>query len=265
MSSFASVSAVRAGNDRYEAELAKGWDVFGVTNGGYTLSVLGRAMGMLVGTRRLISISGHFLNPATPGPVEIDTQIVKNGRSLDTTTATMSRDGRPLLMASAVHASVTDDQEGAEIVVGEPPDLPPPDDCVRATPAHDAPLPPPLVGQVDVRVHPEDAGALAGNPSGRGRMRGWFRLLNDEPLDPYAIVMASDAFPPPVFNSGLPLGWTPTVDLTVHIHNGEANGWLACRFTTNFVTRGMLEEDGELWDSNGKPVAFSRQLALFSS
>jgi len=41
-----------------------------------------------------------------------------------------------------------------------------------------------------------------------------------------------------------------------------APGWLACAFTTRFVTGGFLEEDGEVWDATGRLVAQSRQLAL---
>jgi len=39
-------------------------------------------------------------------------------------------------------------------------------------------------------------------------------------------------------------------------------GWLRCRFTTRFVSGGFLEEDGEIWDGDGRLVAQSRQLAL---
>ena len=35
-----------------------------------------------------------------------------------------------------------------------------------------------------------------------------------------------------------------------------------CRFSTRFVTAGFLEEDGEVWDSTGRLVGQSRQLAL---
>jgi acyl-CoA thioesterase len=76
------------------------------------------------------------------------------------------------------------------------------------------------------------------------------------------VVLAADAFPPAIFNAELGLGWTPTVELSVQVRNPSPSGWLACRYATKFVTDGMLEEDGELWDEAGNLVALSRQLAL---
>ena len=35
-----------------------------------------------------------------------------------------------------------------------------------------------------------------------------------------------------------------------------------CRFHTEFIQNGFLQEDGEVWDSEGTLVAQSRQLAL---
>jgi len=60
----------------------------------------------------------------------------------------------------------------------------------------------------------------------------------------------------------LPVAWTPTVELTAHVRASPAPGWLRCRFSTRFVTAGFLEEDGEVWDSTGRLVGQSRQLAL---
>ena len=69
-----------------------------------------------------------------------------------------------------------------------------------------------------------------------------------EPMDVFGLLLASDAFPPTIFNARLPVAWTPTVELTVHIRAVPEPGWLRCRFSTRFISGGMLEEDGEIWD-----------------
>lgn len=81
-------------------------------------------------------------------------------------------------------------------------------------------------------------------------------------MSPWAMLLGLDAFPPTIFNARLPMGWAPTVELTCHIRARPVPGWLRARFTTRFVSGGFLEEDGELWDSQGRLVAQSRQLGL---
>jgi hypothetical protein len=51
----------------------------------------------------------------------------------------------------------------------------------------------------------------------------------------------------------------------VHVRARPVPGWLACRVSTRFVIDGYQEEDVEIWDSAGRPVAQSRQLALLPS
>lgn len=260
--SFKEASAINGSPGTWTAEVHEGWDIFGVSNGGYLMSIATRAMEVESGGRRVISATGHFLNPTGAGAVSIDVATLKEGRSMSTLRARLSRGDHQLLTVTAVLAKPDREVFEGDLVIGEPPDLPPPDECVVAEPAESAPLPPPFTGKVELRVHPDDARPLQGEKSGHSVMRGWFRLRNGEELDAHAVVLATDAFPPAIFNSNLPVGWTPTIELAVQVRNPAPRGWLACSFNTRFVTSGLLEEDGELWDEEGRLVAISRQLAL---
>lgn len=206
-----------------------------------------------------MTVTAHYLSPGRPGSVRIDTQVLKEGRRFATGTATMFSGTRPLLAVLGTFGDLSQ-AEGPELVEGAPPELPPPGQCVRLHPA--GTFPPPFMGRVDLRLHPDDAAFATGRQSGHALMRGWFRLPGAEPVDSLALLCAVDAFPPTAFNARLPVAWTPTVELTAHVRARPAPGWLRCRFSTRFVTAGFLEEDGEVWDSAGRLVGQSRQLAL---
>ncbi len=261
--SFEGASRVSGGPGRWRADVAEGWDILGVTNGGYLMSMATRAMSMEADGRTLVSAIGSFANRTDPGLIDIDVEELKTGRSMSTLRATISREGRDLVYVTGVFSSTPQTVRDDDLAIGEPPDLPPPSECVPAEPAtNGAPFPPPFTGKVELRIHPLDAGAMTGNRTGIPEMRGWFRLRDDEPMDEHAVVLACDAHPPAIFNADLTIGWTPTIDLAVQVRQPAPSGWLACRFSTRFVTGGLLEEDGEIWDESGRLVALSRQLAL---
>ncbi|HEX4217843.1 MAG TPA: thioesterase family protein, partial [Acidimicrobiales bacterium] len=193
------------------------------------------------------------------GPVSISVDIDKQGRVLGTATAALLAEDRPLLKVLGTFGQLTDNV-GPQLIDLGPPPMPPPEECVPLDAT--ATFPPPFVGRIELRLHPEDATFLGGNPSGHARMRGWFRLRDGEPIDTIALLCAADAFPLTVFNANLPVAWTPTIELTTHVRYRPEPGWLRCRFVTHFVSGGFLEEDGEIWDGTGRLVAQSRQLAL---
>lgn len=258
---FADDSAVRAtGNGVYAAEIRPGWDVLGNANGGYLLGMVARGLGVAAGQPDPVTVTAHFLSPGRPGPVSVSAEVVKRGRTFTTVIGSLRVGDRRLLQALATFGDVSA-PSGPQRVDGAPPTLPPVDDCVAVEPGADG-VPPPFMGRVELRLHPDDAGFATGTPSGELRVRGWFRLRDAEPIDTVALLLAVDAFPPTAFNARLPLGWTPTIELTAHVRARPAPGWLRCAFTSRFITGGFLEEDGEVWDDTGRLVAQSRQLAL---
>ncbi len=258
--SFASDTAVRrTAEGRYDAQIAPGWDIASNANGGYLMALAARALADAAGRPDPIALTAHFLSPGKPGPVSIATRVARSGRRFATVTGSLvAGDGRAILQVLGTFGQLVA-ADGPERVEAAPPDLPPPDACA-AMPRSEAVSS--FRDRVELRLHPEDAGYLDGAPSGEPRVRGWFRLPGAEPVDPIALLLGADAFPPTIFNAKLPVGWVPTLELTTHLRARPASGWLRCAFTTRFVTGGFLEEDGELWDETGRLVAQSRQLAL---
>ena len=98
--------------------------------------------------------------------------------------------------------------------------------------------------------------AVGHGPASRGGC-GWPTAREPDPL---LLLLAVDALPPVTFDLGL-LGWTPTLELTVHVRAVPAPGWLRVGASTRNVAGGFLEEDAEVWDSADRLVAQSRQLA----
>ena len=78
----------------------------------------------------------------------------------------------------------------------------------------------------------------------------------DAALLPYVV----DAFMPVSFDLGVP-GWAPTMELTGQVLGRPAPGWLLAELTTDTVVGDLLIEDAAVWDSAGRLVARSRQLA----
>ena len=250
-----------AADGSYGAELGTGWVVGGGVNGGYLLATIGRAIAETVPDRPdPIAISAYYLSASTPGSANVATRVLRDGGSVATVAADLAQDGSDRITVLATYGDLSElpDDVGT---TAEPPDLPPLDQCVGFA---DAPpefrdQAPPLMSRFDMRFDAASAGWAVGAPSGRGLIQCWFRLPDHEP-DPLALLLAVDAMPPATFDLGL-FGWAPTLELTVHVRARPAAGWLHLRHSTRNVAGGMFEEDCEVWDSTGRLVAQSRQLA----
>ncbi len=256
--SFVRDTAVRRSGDHFDAEVVPGWDVAGNANGGYLMAIAARAMAA-VSKPHPVALTAHYLAPAKPGPVTVRPRVVKEGRRFSTVSASLEGAERPLIQLLGSFADLGE-VEGPVRIDAEPPELPAPEDCF-AMKRSGGGSPPPLMSHLDLRLHPDDARFAQGAPTGRPEFRGWLRM-RDEPLDAFALLLAVDVFPPTIFNANLPIAWTPTLELTAHVRGLPVEGWLRCRFSTRFITGGLLEEDGEIWDESGRLVAQSRQLAL---
>lgn len=243
---------------RFTADVAPGWDIGGNANGGYLLAIAGRAMSATV-DRPPLSLTAHYLAPVTPGPVVVDVADIRIGRRMATVSATMHRDGQPLLALLGTFGRAAPNE--ITMIDGSPPELPPFDESATEPDSVGAFIPE-FARRVDVRLRPGDEGFRAGQGSGRAEFVGWFAFDDGSPVDEIGLLLVADSFAPPIFNSGLAIGWAPTLELTVHLRARPAPGPLRCVFRSRFAHGGLVDEDGEIWDSDGVLVAQTRQLAL---
>lgn len=256
---FARATAVarRGESNVWDAEIHDGWDIQGNANGGYLLAIAARAMGDAV-DRPPVTITCQYLRPGRPGPVEIEVDVVRAGRRFATVRSTMSGVDGPIITLLGTFGEAAQGGPALDTFI-EPIDVPPFEACVPRPSSAELPG---MIRNLDARLHPDDVGYHVGSPSGVPEMRGWFGFADGAPIDVYGVLLAADAFAPPIFNTSLPVGWVPTVELTVHVRGEPAPGHLCGRFRSILVQDGLLDEEGVLVDSTGRIVAQSRQLAL---
>jgi len=146
---------------------------------------------------------------------------------------------------------------------GEPPKMPPIEECVNLGPWRGTVGTDGVAGyaaQVDLRMDPATTGWRRGEPSGVPEMRGYFSLREQRDPDAYLLAVAVDALPPVVFGLGA-LGWAPTVELTWHMRAVPAPGPLQVVAWCRHVSGGWFDGEAEVWDAAGRLVAQGRQLA----
>jgi acyl-CoA thioesterase len=256
------IAIERSADGSYAAQLSAGWVVGGGVNGGYLLAVIGNALrASLPGKPDPIAVSAYYLSAAAPGPATISVGVRRDGASLATAAADLRQGDDSRITALATYGDLDRLPEDVETTATEP-DLPPLEECwgMDLAPPGFRAAAPPLLGRFDLRFDPATTGWAVGRPSGRGLIQGWFRLNDQREPDPLALLLAVDAMPPVTFELGR-MGWAPTLELTVHVRAHPAPGWLRLRHETRNLAGGMFEEDCEVWDSTGRLVAQSRQLA----
>lgn len=241
--------------------IVEGWDINGNANGGYLMAIAARHMQALTDRPHPISMTAHYLSPGTPGPVQVDASVVKSGRRFSTAVAQMHRDGKPILQLLGTFGELARADDGFTSLESGAPDLPPFEECVVRKPMQGG-VHVGLNRRLEVRLRPGDESWVDGVRKGVAEVSGWFAFADHRPIDPLALLLACDSFPPAVFHLDLPPGWVPTLELTVHVRAVPAPGPVRCVFRSQFVDGGFFNEDGEIWDSEDHLVAHSRQLGL---
>jgi acyl-coenzyme A thioesterase PaaI-like protein len=244
-------------------------------NGGVLIAAMLRAVLDTSPHPHPVATSANFLRVPRIAPAQVAVNWLKQGKTaavartsllqddqlmIESTVATgsLAADARdPALPGAALsEAALSETMHAAQALswTAEPPSLPPVDECVPVEAGGG------IRGQVDLRLDPATAGWMRRSPAGIPEMRGYFRLRDDRPPDAYLLAFAVDALPPVVFGLGA-FGWAPTVELTWYMRAVPADGLLRVAARCRHVGGGWFDEEAEVWDSAGRLVAQSRQIA----
>ncbi len=274
-SEFERNTAVHAGDDGWVGEIDAGWNVGTNPNGGYTLAIAGRAMLAASGRQDPLTVTAHYVAPPKVGTVAVRVETVRSGRRYATLSAGMWQEGKELIRVLGAFGDL-EAQHGPTRVAAAPPEIAVPDECVNVLDASAAGgmRVPEVSRRYDLRLDPASQWVQArrdGGVAGAGRdevrslkpleVNGWIRFADGTEPSVIALLAMVDAFPPTLIGYE-DVGWIPTIELTAHVRGRPAPGWLLGTSTTRFLVDGLLEQDGELWDSSGRLVALCRQMAI---
>jgi len=233
--------------------------------------------------QRLRTLHTAFVTQVACGPVAIDVELLRAGRSMSHLRAEVKNvDAARGHLTTAIFGSTRPGFAFADL---EPPvGVPPPADC----PSYRDPLPD---GVEEVAFEPmpfwtelvEGRNAI-GHPwwedyvPDRAERAMWYRfdeppMLDDGTMDPLAVVILADTMPGAVGEKIGPQdgNWfAPSIDLTVHMLDDCRSPWLLAHNRARYAGDGYASADMALWDCGldgadaPRLVAYATQLFLFT-
>lgn len=251
--------AERLAEERWAAEIDDTWRVIRGPHGGFLAALLLETM-----TRRLADptraarvLTVHYPRVPSAGDVEIRTSVTRSGRSMSWLSAELwQRDE----LCVAARAAFSGDWPGVEFDRHARPRVPA---LEQAESLPEALLPP-----FTRNFHYGSLFATPMDDNGADAVGGYIRLREPSVYDAPLLAAIADAWYPSTYAFDRRPVMGATVDLTVHFRDHEAlraldpAEYVLSVFRSRLARQGFFEEDGEIWSSDGRLLAQSRQLAI---
>ncbi len=263
---------------RWTATVTGDWNAPVLPHGGVMTSIALRALeaDLALPAQRLRSVSTVFAAQVPVGPVEVETNVLRRGRSLSQGQAVLRAVGSEAgFHVTAVFGA---DRVGYSFADARPPEVPPPGAC------HDFLWGAEEAG-FDFAFEPtfwqqcESRPAIGHRPweewpAGSSLKATWYRFrdtprLADGTIDPMALVTFCDTMPGAIGeytgSARRALWLAPSADLTVHVLDTARSEWLLAVNRARHASDGYASVDMELWDPDGwRIVAYGTQVCFMS-
>lgn len=286
-SSFGVETAVeRVGEGRYAGEIAPVWVLRPLPQGGVVTAIALRALEAELAAvagpgQTLRTLHTTFASQVAAGPVEVDVEVLRRGRSMSHLRAEIRNPGAARgHLTTAIFGGPRRGFDFVDLAV--PAGVPHPDDC----PSFRDPEPEGHVRFEPLAMWEErvEGRAAIGTPPWEDTVRtsslrcAWYRFddppaLDDGTMDPLAVVVVADTMPGAVGERVGPsddMWFSPSVDLTFHLTGTWRSEWILAVNTARWAGDGYASVDMALWDLGddcaGEPhlVAYATQLCLFT-
>jgi len=247
------------GHSRFAGTISDNWSVNGNPNGGYLMAMIANAMMHISDKKATPILTANYLSRSVPGAVEIHISEIVRSRQFTRFEARLLQEGEEKVRALGTFAAENDTCTDERYETSAP-ELAMVEECVQVPrmPRYT------LFDHLDLRLDPACAGWMTGGkPADISLNKGYFRFRDGRPIDLLSLFLIIDAMPPAVMSTQGVTAWVPTIELSVNIRNLPRTDKLKCSLRTRFITCGLLEADGEVWDEEGNLAAISRQIAQF--
>lgn len=274
------VAPSRRNPARFSASIDERWMLVVVPQGGAVAVVAARAMAAYLDdeTQTLRSMSVVFAGQVACGPVEIEVQELRRGRSMSQLMATVRNPGAAAGLTTIAVFGAT--RRGFDFTDAAPP----PVDGPEGLRSFRDPLPEGVDFEFDRPPMPFWEEILECRPAmgrppwepfedGPAECAYWYRLddpplLDDGSLDPLAAVVLCDTMPGAV---GQKLGpdsgswFGPSADFTIHLLGPARPGWLLAHNKARHAGDGYASLEMTLWDpADHSLVAWATQVMFFT-
>jgi acyl-CoA thioesterase len=229
-------------------------------NGGYLAAIALRGAAALVPEpeRAPRSLHARYLAAPKAGAFELRAEVIRKGRSLTSVAVRMAQDGRDFLHASAAFSDAFSTLAFQDCA---PPAARPLAECK------------PVEKRIALNRRFDMFHAIGSEErtGERALSGGYIRFADPRPIDALALAALWDCWPPAVFARAFEQrfrGAVPTVEASVLFRRrvplpGATPGdHVLLKVESTMADEGLVEESGEIWSSDGKLLAQSRQLAL---
>jgi hypothetical protein len=257
----AATDLTRVDESHFAGDLSPAWTVNERPNGGYLLAMMARAAVESTPQPHVLTASAHYVRPPQLGHATFETEVLRVGNSASQVRVRLLHGGHTCVESLITTGSVPTADTSPYWSAGVPEAATAPwEQCIRVPGRSPTGMAVALAEHTELRIDPATFGFAQGNPSGSGELRGWLRLPDDEPFDPFSLVFAVDAFPPGSFEVEV-TGWVPTLELTVYVRALPVPGPVRILQKAQLIDGQRFDEACFVWDSSGRLVAQGTQLA----